>query len=195
MSHTYFWGKAPLEVLVESWITSSVETIKSAFILRRYGVHSDFLELLCWNLCSSRPETGVSGKLWCCLSEVKQLVNDLECGMAPEQIQENRLHLRFICGTLSYLAFLRWHHCPSRLVTMFLGTLWSSIKQIKASYMFDGEHGMALHAIQGNWASSHGEGEDSWFFPSCNEPVVYSPVTLAMGIQNSYLFIEVRIPF
>ena len=25
LSHTYFLGKAPLEVLVESWLTSSVE--------------------------------------------------------------------------------------------------------------------------------------------------------------------------
>ena len=25
LSHTYFWGKALLEVLVESWLTSSVE--------------------------------------------------------------------------------------------------------------------------------------------------------------------------
>ena len=30
--------------------------------------------------------------------------------------------------------------------------------------MFDGEHGMAVHAMQGNRASSCGEGEVSWFF-------------------------------
>ena len=29
LSHTYFWGKAPLEVLVESWLTSSVEDRES----------------------------------------------------------------------------------------------------------------------------------------------------------------------
>ena len=33
--------------------------------------------------------------------------------------------------------------------------------------MFDGEHGIALHAMQGKRASSHGEGEVSWFFSSC----------------------------
>ena len=33
--------------------------------------------------------------------------------------------------------------------------------------MFDGEHGIALNAMQGNQASSHGEGEVSWFFLSC----------------------------
>ena len=51
-------------------------------------------------------------------------------------------------------------------VTVFLGTLWGSNNQIKAPDVFDGEHGNALHAMQGNWASSHDEGEDSWFFTS-----------------------------
>ena len=32
--------------------------------------------------------------------------------------------------------------------------------------MFDGEHGITLHAMQGNRASSRGEGEVSWFFSS-----------------------------
>ena len=33
--------------------------------------------------------------------------------------------------------------------------------------MFNGEDGIAFHAMQGNRASSLGEGEVSWFFPSC----------------------------
>ena len=39
--------------------------------------------------------------------------------------------------------------------------------------MSDGEHGIALHAMQGNQASSHGEGEVSWFFWSCGRTLVY----------------------
>ena len=35
--------------------------------------------------------------------------------------------------------------------------------------MFDGEQGVALHAMQGNWASSPGKGEVSLFFSSCGE--------------------------
>ena len=35
-------------------------------------------------------------------------------------------------------------------MTVFLGTLLSSIKQIKAPYRFDGEHGIALHGSEGN---------------------------------------------
>ena len=30
--------------------------------------------------------------------------------------------------------------------------------------MFDWDNAIALHAMQGNRASSHGEGEVSWFF-------------------------------
>ena len=33
--------------------------------------------------------------------------------------------------------------------------------------MFDWEHGISLHAMQGNSASFHGEGEVSWVFSSC----------------------------
>ena len=41
-----------------------------------------------------------------------------------------------------------------------------SIKQLEASYMFDWENDIALYAMQGNWASSLGEGEVSWVFSS-----------------------------
>ena len=50
---------------------------------------------------------------------------------------------------------------------MFLGTIWSSIKQIKTPYVFDWENAIALHGMQGNWASFRGEGEVSWVFSSC----------------------------
>ena len=33
--------------------------------------------------------------------------------------------------------------------------------------MFDGKQGIALHAMQGNRASSRSDGEVSWFFSSC----------------------------
>ena len=46
-------------------------------------------------------------------------------------------------------------------------TLCISVQQIKAPYLFDWEQGIALHAMQGNGASSLSEGEVSWFFSSC----------------------------
>ena len=41
------------------------------------------------------------------------------------------------------------HQCSSRFVTVFLGTLWCSIKKIEDPYVFDWEYGIALHAMQG----------------------------------------------
>ena len=39
--------------------------------------------------------------------------------------------------------------------------------------MFDWEHGIALHAMQGNRASSRGDGEVSLLFSSCSENLGY----------------------
>ena len=47
-----------------------------------------------------------------------------------------------------------------------MGTDWSYIKQIKASFIFYWEPGIAVHAIKGSKASSLAEGEVSLFF-SC----------------------------
>ena len=80
--------KPQLEVLVEGWLASSVKTSESALISRRYGVHGAFLDLLCWNWCSSSLDTGVSGDLWSCLKEFKPLVvYDVKWGMALEPMQ------------------------------------------------------------------------------------------------------------
>ena len=48
-----------------------------------------------------------------------------------------------------------------------------SIKQVEAPYMFDREHVNALHAMQGNRASSLGEGEVSRFSSSCGGKLGY----------------------
>ena len=42
------------------------------------------------------------------------------------------------------------HRFSSRFVTVFLGTLWCSIKKIEPPYVCDWEYGIALHAMQGN---------------------------------------------
>ena len=39
--------ETPLEVLVESWLKSSIKYRESALILRRYVVHGTFFALLC----------------------------------------------------------------------------------------------------------------------------------------------------
>ena len=44
------------------------------------------------------------------------------------------------------------HQCSSRFVTVFLGTLWCSIKKIEPPYVFHWENRIALHAMQVNQA-------------------------------------------
>ena len=58
-------------------------------------------------------------------------------------------------------------------MTVLLGTLWISIKQIEAPYVFDWENEIALDTMQGNRASSRREGKVSWVFSSCGSHVVY----------------------
>ena len=76
----------------------------------------------------------------------------------------------------------------------FLGTLSSSVKHIKAPYLFDWKQGIALHAIQGKRASSFGEGVVSWFSRVAAEPGKYSRVTAGVAINNFSLFSDVRTP-
>ena len=84
------------------------------------------------------------------------------------------LPFKLIWATLNYFTFLPWHQCSSRLVNYFWGPLSKSVKQIKASYMFDWEKGIALHEMQGNRASSVSEGEVSWFLSNCGGNLGYN---------------------
>ena len=54
-----------------------------------------------------------------------------------------------------------------------VGDTLESIKHIEVPYVFDREHVIALHAMQGNQASSRDEGEVSWVFSSCGRLVGY----------------------
>ena len=85
----------------------------------------------------------------------------------------NGLHLVLISATPIYFAFLSWQQSSSRLVTVFLGTLWCSIKKIEAPYVFNWEYVIALHEIQANLASSPSEGYVSCDFSSCGTKVGY----------------------
>ena len=76
-------------------------------------------------------------------------------------------------GYTELFCFHEVHQCSSRFVTVFLGTLWCSIKKIEAPYMFDWENGIALHAMQGNRASFQSEGDVSYDFSSCGRNLGY----------------------
>ena len=89
------------------------------------------------------------------------------------QWRGNVLHLELIWGTPIYFAFLRWHQCYSLVLTVFLGILFSSIREIEVPYIFDLEHRTPQHEMQGNRASSCSEVEVSWVFSSCGRHLVY----------------------
>ena len=58
-------------------------------------------------------------------------------------------------------------------MTVFLGILLISIKEVEVPYVFDLEHGIPLHAMLGNQASSSVEGEVSRVFSSCGRNLGY----------------------
>ena len=65
------------------------------------------------------------------------------------------------------------HQYSSCFVTVFLGTLWCSIKKIEAPYVFDWEDGIALHAMQWKRASFPSKGDVSYDFSSCSKNLGY----------------------
>ena len=141
------------------------------FILSWFGVHQSILHswgdisvlLVLWQSCwgLSRVQSSKSRILMCLIGKTQ-----LQC-------KGNWPHLNLLLGTASNFAFLGWHQCSSRLVTVLLGTLWSSIKQIEAPYLFDWENTIALETMQGNRASSRTAGKVSWVFSSCGRNLGY----------------------
>ena len=65
------------------------------------------------------------------------------------------------------------HQCSSRFVTVFLRTLWCSIKKIEATYMFDWDYEIAQHSMKGNRASFPIEWDVSYDFSSCGRNLGY----------------------
>ena len=90
-----------------------------------------------------------------------------------EPMKGKRASSRVDLGYTELFCIPEVHQCSSRFVTVFLWTLWCSIKKIEAPYVFDCEYGIALHAMQGNLASSRGEGEVSWVFSSSGRNLGY----------------------
>ena len=58
-------------------------------------------------------------------------------------------------------------------MTVFLGTLWCSIKHIEAPYVFDWEHRIALNPVQGIQALTPAKGDDLWEFSSFSRNLGY----------------------
>ena len=101
----------------------------------------------------------VSGNLCSFLKEVKRLVlYDVEHGIVMEPVKGKWASSRVDLGYTELFCIPEVHQCSSRFVTVFLGTLWCSIKHIEARHMFDWEHVTPLHPMQGIRASSPAKG-------------------------------------
>ena len=161
-------------MLVERWLTSSVEDRESALISRRYGVPGFFILLLYWNWCSYRLEMGVSGNLWIVVKDINPLVvYDVECEMAMDSMKGKCASSWVDLGYTNLFCILEVTSVYFLVVTVFLGILLSSIRKIEIPYIFDWEHVTPQHEMQGNRASSCGEGEVSWVLSSCCRHLVY----------------------
>ena len=113
-------------------------------------------------------EMSVSGNLWSFLNVVKPLVlYDVDHGIVMEPMQGKLASSQFDMG------YTEQFSVPEETSVFFLscdcvlGTLWISIKQLEAPYVFDSENAIFLDTVQGNWASSHREWKVSWVFSSC----------------------------
>ena len=91
----------------------------------------------------------------------------MEHGIAMEPMKGKWASSQVDLGYTELFSFPEVHQYSSRFVTVFLGTLWCSIKKIEAPYKFDWENGIALHAMQGNRSSLSIEGDVSYDFSSC----------------------------
>ena len=58
-------------------------------------------------------------------------------------------------------------------MTVFLATLWCSIKHIEAAYIFDWEQGLALHPVPEIRALTPAEEDVSLDFMSCSRNLGY----------------------
>ena len=80
------------------------------------------------------------------------------------------------CGDFGYTELFSIPELTSEFisfVTVFLGTLWCSIKKIESSYLSDSELWIALHPMQGIGAYSPAKGDVSWSFASCGMNLGY----------------------
>ena len=92
---------------------------------------------------------------------------DGERGMALESMQGKRASSRVDLGSMELLRNAGVTSGSLSTCDSDLRTVSTSIKQVEAPDMFQGAHGIALHAVQGNRASSRLEGEVPGCFPIC----------------------------
>ena len=118
----------------------------------------------------------------------------MEHGIAMEPMKGKCASSRVDLGYTEQFCIPEVHQCSSRFVTVFLGTLWCSIKKIKAPYMFDWETGLLCMQCRGIEPHFPARGMSHTISRVAAGTGVYSRVTARMAIPNSILFSKVRTP-
>ena len=115
-------------------------------------------------------------------------------GWLWRECKGNWPHLNLILRTQSNFAFLGWHQCSSRLVTVLWGL--SGVQSSKSNLLT-----CLIGKTQLLWTQCRGigphlieRGKSHGFLELRQEPGVYSRVTEGMSIRNWSLFSEVRTP-
>ena len=183
-------------MLVERWLTTSVEDRESALISRRYGVPGSFILLLYWNWCPCRLEMGVSGNLWIVVKDVKPLVvYDVECEMAMDSMKGKCAAFWVDVGYTNLF-------CIPEVTSVFFSSCDSVVGY---SLEFNPANRGSLCVWLGKRnCPGHNAGESGLlsrrgeslmgFLELRQEPGVYSRVMSGMYIQKWSLFSEVRTP-
>ena len=124
------------------------------------------------------------------LNDVSPLIlYDVERVMAMEPMQGKGASSRFDLRYTKLFCIPEVTSVFFCVVTVFLGTLRISVKQNVSPFLFLREHRIALHAKQGNRASSLGEGELSWVFSSCGRNLGYI-LELRWGGHSKLEFVQ-----
>ena len=179
-------------LLVESWLTSSVEDRESFSCRDDMGCteHSsscsteidDPLYLRRLSPGIPRGSEKESSHLFCMMWIAWWLWS---------QCKANWPHLNMILGTPRNFAFLGCHQCSSRLVTGLLGTLWSSINKSWLVMCLIGKSNCSGHSGGESGLISRRAESLMAFLELRQETGVYSRVTAGRSIRNWSLFSEV----
>ena len=195
LSHTYFWGNAPLEVLVKRWLTSSVKDWESFSSRDHMGCteHSstssteidDPLYVRRLSQGVSRGSQRESSHLFCML---------WIAGWLWSQFKGNWPHLNLILGTPSNFAFLG----DIRVLLVLWQICWDSLEFNQANrgslcVWLGKRNCSACNAGESGLISWRG-GSLMGFLELPEARGLCSRVMAGMSIRNWSLFSEVRTP-
>ena len=114
----------------------------------------------------------------------------MEHDIAMEPMKGKWASSRVDLGYTELFCIPELQQCSSRFVTVFLGTLWCSIKKIEAPYVFDGNTGLLCMQCRGIEPHFPARGMSHTISRVAAGTGVYTGVTAGMAIRNSTLSVK-----